>query len=278
VSGGLGVAKKLYVGDVLSVSIPATITAYGGTIYAPSLGNGTSCLFGLGVNGGTNNSGFLAFNNNSGNGSSNNSLSIGVSSHALAINGLGAINISTATDTTSTLTGALVIAGGVGIAKDLTIGGSIHQKCSTNSFHHFYNDNQTTVKWQIGMQSSTNNFLVYNASNVGVYIASGATSWTASSDERLKKNITEIDTTDALSMINQLHPVTYNYISDPEDTPDRFGLIAQQVKEVIPEIVNVDSNGMYGIEYTELIPILMAAIKKLDKKVLLLQDKIDALT
>lgn len=56
------------------------------------------------------------------------------------------------------------------------------------------------------------------------------------------------------------------------------GLIAQDVLKVQPEAVSSDKDGMYGVRYTELIPLAFAAIKDLSALVQTQQATIDALT
>ena len=68
----------------------------------------------------------------------------------------------------------------------------------------------------------------------------GGGSWGNSSDERLKKNIKEID--NALSKINQLRGVTYEWIH-PDEHGNRTvegGFIAQEMETVFPQWVSQD--------------------------------------
>jgi hypothetical protein len=46
-----------------------------------------------------------------------------------------------------------------------------------------------------------------------------------------------------------------------------YGLIAQEVKKVLPELVNVIPDGTYAVEYTALIGILVEAIKELQAQI-----------
>jgi len=39
-----------------------------------------------------------------------------------------------------------------------------------------------------------------------------------------------------------------------------FGLVAQEVEKVFPEVVNIDANGYYSIDYTALVPVLIEAL------------------
>jgi len=70
---------------------------------------------------------------------------------------------------------------------------------------------------------------------------------TASSSRRFKKEIQPMDS--ASEAILALKPVTFHYKSDTKDTP-QFGLIAEEVAEVNPDLVVRDENGeIYTVRY-----------------------------
>jgi hypothetical protein len=58
-----------------------------------------------------------------------------------------------------------------------------------------------------------------------------------SSDERIKKNICDINDNDALNKIMLIEPKIYNYIDNNRKKTDIYGFIAQQVEEILPEAV-----------------------------------------
>ncbi len=87
---------------------------------------------------------------------------------------------------------------------------------------------------------------------------------TATSDRRFKKNITTID--DALDKVRQLRGVTYNW-KDEQNKKRMTGMIAQEVNDVMPELVFQNpTDDYYGIFYGETSGLLVEAIKELDKK------------
>jgi trimeric autotransporter adhesin len=116
--------------------------------------------------------------------------------------------------------------------------------------------------WRIGPDSGGNNFVVYNQGSTGVYITDGSTGWTSSSDERIKDIIEPI--TDAANKVSSLRAVIGKYKKDDEGTRRAF-LIAQDVQAVLPEAVNKrdDEIGTLGLQYTDVIPLLVAAIQEL---------------
>jgi len=88
---------------------------------------------------------------------------------------------------------------------------------------------------------------------------------TNDSDRRLKENIKNISQNDKDKVL-QLVPKTYNMISD--QNKKRYGLIAQEVEELYPELVNTnETDGMKSMNYIELIPLLLEQIKDLKKSV-----------
>ena len=83
------------------------------------------------------------------------------------------------------------------------------------------------------------------------------------SDKRLKENIENISQNDKDKLL-QLVPKTYNFIKD-ETKLKRFGLIAQEVEALFPEIVKTDINNDFkSLNYLELIPLLLEKVKDLD--------------
>jgi len=138
------------------------------------------------------------------------------------------------------------------------------------------NDGATAGQfWNVGPDSG-NTYIVYNQSSTGVYITNGGTSWTANSDERLKTGLEPI--TEAAQKVSSLRAVTGRYLTDDE-TVSRAFLIAQDVQAVLPEAVNVqqDSDGTLGLQYTDVIPLLVAAIKEQQAMIADLKDRVAAL-
>jgi hypothetical protein len=133
---------------------------------------------------------------------------------------------------------------------------------STYTTMNYYNNgaNKLTLFWD----NSTPRYYVVPAAGGGVYLAAGATSWTASSDERVKDIIEPI--TDAANKVSTLRAVIGKYKTDEEGTRRTF-LIAQDVKAVLPEAVDTTNTNEYGLRYTDTIPLLVAAIKELKERI-----------
>ena len=99
--------------------------------------------------------------------------------------------------------------------------------------------------------------------------------YTSSSDRRLKKNISSLE--NQLEKVMQLHPTRYQFKTQDDDSYS-LGLIAQEVQNVIPEIVTQlaseeeDEVSFLGVSYTELIPVLIGAIQE-QQEIIDLQKK-----
>jgi hypothetical protein len=120
------------------------------------------------------------------------------------------------------------------------------------------------------------NFFVLDNNATGQYQAYGSSAWTAISDERIKDIIEQI--TNAIEKVNSLRSVIGKLKKDPDGTRKVF-LIAQDVQAVLPEAVNVqdDEIGTLGLQYTDVIPLLVAAIKEQQALIQSLTDRITAL-
>jgi len=95
------------------------------------------------------------------------------------------------------------------------------------------------------------------------------------SDRRLKENIQEVNS--VLEELNQLQAYSYNLIEN-EDHEREYGLIAQEVQKLFPEMVkhiHLDQDYL-GVSYVQLIPILIQALKEQQMIIQNQNDRIDA--
>ena len=82
---------------------------------------------------------------------------------------------------------------------------------------------------------------------------------TAYSDERLKENVQTIE--GALDKVSQMRGVTYNYKSELNDGQRGTGVIAQEMQQVMPEVVE---EGEYlSVAYGNIVGVLIEAVKEL---------------
>ena len=93
------------------------------------------------------------------------------------------------------------------------------------------------------------------------------------SDRRQKENIKTLEY--GLDEILRLNPVTHTWLYSDATKPS-IGLIAQEVEEVLSELVNTTMDGereAKALDYNGLIPVLINSIKELNKKIEILESK-----
>jgi len=96
-----------------------------------------------------------------------------------------------------------------------------------------------------------------------------------SSDRNLKTNITQIK--NSLSKILQLNGVEFDFIESANSGylgVHQIGLIAQDVKEIIPEVVGENDDGNLGVSYQHLVALLVEAVKEQQEQINELKRKI----
>ncbi len=81
------------------------------------------------------------------------------------------------------------------------------------------------------------------------------------SDKRLKENVKSIE--NALDKLNQINGYSYNMIDDKTKQRE-YGVMAQDVQKVFPEMVKElkDKEGYFGVNYIQLIPMLLEGMKE----------------
>ena len=97
-----------------------------------------------------------------------------------------------------------------------------------------------------------------------------------SSDQQLKDNVLIIDT--ALDKINSIGGYSFTWNNNIGDmragTPD-YGVIAQELEDVLPHAVDINSRGYKTVNYNSLIPLLVEAVKELTERVKELEPDVE---
>ena len=130
-----------------------------------------------------------------------------------------------------------------------------------------YNDTSISgVLFAVGNGDST------TRSN-GFYVTTDAQayagSWQTISDERLKDIKGEVSKERAYRLVTDCESIEYALKSNPDD--NQVGLVAQQVKEVFPELVKEDSNGYLSIDYARTTAVLLRVVKDLNERLTTLE-------
>jgi len=151
----------------------------------------------------------------------------------------------------------------------ITSAGNTHQF----AFFRHFNLGWSVTSYKYTGLDQNGAYVVFNEGNTGVYLTSAGTSWTGYSDERLKTNLVEIE--NGLQKVGQLRAVTGRFKKDPEDVSRSF-LIAQDVQAVLPEAVDTSNPDALGLSYTDVIPLLVAALKESKERIEALEAEVAA--
>ena len=133
----------------------------------------------------------------------------------------------------------------------------------------------SSTSWNFYGPDSGNTLGILNGSAVGMQLTNGATSWTSTSDSRLKTVIAPI--TNATAAFETITPVYYTLNVDTSNVR-RIGVIAQEILPHFPEIISEDTDGFYGVRYTELVSPLITAVKELSARLSNVEARLAAAT
>ena len=152
---------------------------------------------------------------------------------------------------------------------------------------HYYYDSSNSSNIHFGLQYDGGSILIK------VYIAKAvfdipltvngnvtASAFVQSSDIRKKENIQELNESDE-NPIDNIKVYSFNLIDDIEEPKRKhYGVIAQELQEVMPELVYDDrsENHYLSVNYTELIPHLINKVKTQQKLINEQNEKINDLT
>jgi len=132
-------------------------------------------------------------------------------------------------------------------------------------------DANASITWN----HSGTRFDINNGIHVtGTIQATGDVVAYASSDERLKDQIKPIET--PLEKINSIGGYSFVWNTEKQNIYNGkdYGVIAQEIEEILPELVNTRENGYKAVKYDKLVSLLIEGIKELSKEVTELKNKI----
>ena len=96
-----------------------------------------------------------------------------------------------------------------------------------------------------------------------------------SSDIRLKENIQPIQ--NALEKVESISGNTYDWKEGYDEIHSHkgndVGVIAQEIEQILPQIVTNRDNGFKAVQYEKIVPLLIEAIKELSAKIKVLENK-----
>ena len=106
--------------------------------------------------------------------------------------------------------------------------------------------------------------------------ASGDVIAFGSSDRRLKDNITPIE--NPLEKMDKIGGYTFVWNDNQSTyTGKDVGVVAQEIEEILPELVTTRATGYKAVKYEKIVPLLIESIKELQKKVQKIEENCDCL-
>lgn len=159
--------------------------------------------------------------------------------------------------TGGTLTGNLTVSADV-----IMVGNAITSNTKTVGLKNTYGEVllQLTNAGMFQLRDQTTNLTRFSSDTAGNFVAAG--NITGFSDARLKTNIAPL--TNALALVEALQGVRFDRKSDGVSS---IGVIAQQLREVVPELVVESDDGMLSVAYGNITALLIEAVKELSERV-----------
>jgi len=125
------------------------------------------------------------------------------------------------------------------------------------------------------------------ANGGGLYQGDNSSTWSTTSDRRIKKNI--VDNNDGLEKLMQVRVRNFEYRAPEEVDPElpqsaaidkdgvQLGVIAQEIQEVFPDVVKEESTGVLSVNPDNLTWYLVNAVKDLKTELDAAKAEIEAL-
>ena len=134
-------------------------------------------------------------------------------------------------------------------------------------------------------QPHTSTTWIYGGSSGACYQGNNSSSWSTSSDERIKKDI--VDSPNGLAKIDAIQVRNFNFRTQEEITVDglhacdatelQTGVIAQELESVLPNAVTANKTGQKQVNTDPIFWAMVKAIQELSAKNEALLTRIEAL-
>jgi sugar-specific transcriptional regulator TrmB len=156
--------------------------------------------------------------------------------------------------------------------KLITIASGSADSAAANGAGIFIDGANESITWN----HSNSRFNISDDLNVeGNVTVTGDVVAFSSSDRRFKDNLTQIVT--PLSKLSQINGYSFNWNTDKQHIykGKDYGVVAQEIQEVLPELVKERENGYLAVNYEKLVPLLIESIKELKTQIDHLNKKLE---
>jgi hypothetical protein len=128
----------------------------------------------------------------------------------------------------------------------------------------------------VGITGSLSISSLAGSGNRAVYSDSAGGLTNSSSDVSLKTNIESLQY--GIYTIKQLNPIKFNWIdTDKRGNQKEIGFIAQEVQQVVPEVVGTNSDGTLSLDYPKMVAVLTKVLQEQQTLIEQLEARITAL-
>ena len=143
-----------------------------------------------------------------------------------------------------------------------------------------FHDSDSSGDYDARIEVNSSGTLHFNPNNniscfIGSIKASGDIIAYCTSDKNLKKDLTCVKNSNSIITNLNAYCFKYNEKSSREND-EGIGFIAQEVKEVLPRVVCSRKDGTLAVDYLQFIPILTEEVKRLNKRVEELENKLSS--
>ena len=140
---------------------------------------------------------------------------------------------------------------------------AITDDTNSNVTNYLHFGSATTGSLTTVLTSSTE--LTYNPSTGTL----SAINFSSLSDKTLKSNVQDI--TNSSETLKQIKPVEFTWNKSGKKS---YGVIAQELEQILPELVSTNDEGIKSVEYSALIGFLIASNKELLERIEILETKV----
>ncbi|MCI4669960.1 MAG: tail fiber domain-containing protein [Bacteroidia bacterium] len=131
----------------------------------------------------------------------------------------------------------------------------------------------TEVSQNVGI-GTANPLFKLQVGEQGDGTAARANSWTTWSDSSLKRDWQEIP--EPLALLAQINGYYYHWKDKGMDSGRQLGVLAQEIEQVLPELVHQDEEGIRSVDYAKLSALLIEANQALMEESAALKAKLEA--
>ena len=201
----------------------------------------------------------------------NSSLSIGRSGSGICVTGAidgnnnlniggnavitGSLNAGNTTIGTTSITSCATVNNTLTVNDSLFVGSGADKLCVTDACTKTCNNMRIDGTLSVGGDTAVTGCITATQDVIAYY----------SSDKRLKNNLNTICNTQ--SIVNSLTGYSFDWNEESGREGHDLGVIAQDVQEVLPDIVHERDNGYLAVDYIKLIPVLIEEVKRLNNEV-----------